>query len=398
MTKSEMYRIIEKEQLVSSHSHHLPDEKHAALGLSEVLQNSYVGWCGRPIPSGEEKEGITAWLDTVRSRSYFVWLERALMELYGVNERLSADNWNVFDNAIRKAHKDKSWHLRILKEACHYEAILFDAYWSPGDDSGHSELFKPAYRVNSIFFGYDDKATDHNGNNFQVMQGCKTRDIDEYTDLISRTLREKQQAGCVVLKCALAYDRSLAFGYSTKEQAQRAMNDNPDACQIEAFQNYVFDCICETAAKLDMPIQIHTGLGLMVGSNAMQLQPLIARHPQTTFWLMHGSYPWTSDIAGLAHAYHNVWADICWLPLISPTSAHRLIHELIDVCNADRIVWGCDTWTSEESYGARLAFLDVLSRVLTERVGSGMMSTCDAQRCAKAIMHDNAAKVIGGNL
>ena len=75
-----------------------------------------------------------------------------------------------------------------------------------------------------------------------------------------------------------------------------------------------------------------------------------------------------SDIAGLAHVYSNVWADLCWLPLISPTAAHRLMHELIDVCNTDRVVWGCDTWTSEESYGARLAFLEVLSQVLYERV------------------------------
>ena len=143
-----------------------------------------------------------------------------------------------------------------------------------------------------------------------------------------------------------------------------------------------------------MPIQIHTGLGLMTGSNAMQLQPLIAHNPDTTFLLMHGSYPWIQDIAGLTHAYPNVWADLCWLPLISPAAAQRLLHELIDVCDANRVVWGCDTWTSEESYGARLAFLDVLSRVLTERVADDMMRESDAIRYAKAVLHDNAARLI----
>jgi len=108
---------------------------------------------------------------------------------------------------------------------------------------------------------------------------------------------------------------------------------------------------------------------------------------------MHGSYPWTSDIAGLTHAYPNVWADLCWLPLISPTAAQSLMHELIDVCNADRLVWGCDTWTSEESYGARLAFLEVLSQVLYERIEKGMMCERDAIRYAKGIMHDNAASM-----
>ena len=144
-----------------------------------------------------------------------------------------------------------------------------------------------------------------------------------------------------------------------------------------------------------MPIQIHTGLGLLRGSNAMQLQPLIDRNKDTTFLLMHGSYPWTSDIAGLAHVYPNVWADLCWLPLISTTAAHRLLHELIDVCDANRVIWGCDTWTSEESYGARLAFFNVLTQVLCERVESGLMRQQDAKRYARAIMHDNASRLLG---
>ena len=131
----------------------------------------------------------------------------------------------------------------------------------------------------------------------------------------------------------------------------------------------------------------------MIDSNAMQLQPLIARNPRTTFLLMHGSYPWTDDIAGLTHVYTNVWADLCWLPIISPAAAHRLMHELIDVCDADRVIWGCDTWTSEESYGARMAFLDGLSRVLSERMDAGLMREQDALRYARAILHDNLARL-----
>ncbi len=394
MDRKRFYDFAQSLPIVNTHSHHLPDEEHPALNLAEMFRNSYLNWCGVLVPSGESEEEIAHWLDAVRTRSYFVWLERALMELYGIDEHLHAGSWEIFDRAVRQAHQDRDWHLKILRENCRYEAVLLDAYWSPGSHAGHPELFRPAYRVNSIFYGYDDKAVDHNDHNFQAALGVRTRDIEEYTRLIKHTLREKKQAGCSVLKCAIAYDRSLCFGKGTKEQAQKAMLDHPEPRDIEAFQDYVFDCICETAVELGMPVQIHTGLGLMDRSGAMQLQPLIARHPQTTFWLMHGSYPWTSDIAGLVHAYPNVWADLCWLPLLSPAAAHRLMHELIDVCNADRVVWGCDTWTSEESYGARLAFLDVLSRVLAERVESGIMRENDALRYAEAVLHDNAAGIL----
>ena len=38
-----------------------------------------------------------------------------------------------------------------------------------------------------------------------------------------------------------------------------------------------------------------------------------------------------------------------------------MLHELIERATLDRIFWGCDTWTAEESFGALLAFRHVLA-------------------------------------
>ena len=89
----------------------------------------------------------------------------------------------------------------------------------------------------------------------------------------------------------------------------------------------------------------------------------------------------------------NVVADICWLPLISPSAGRRALHELIEVCDADRICWGCDTWTSEESYGAWLAFQDTLLRVLEEKIAEGYMNEETAKAYADGILHDNADRI-----
>ena len=394
MTRNELRLRLQKQPIISTHSHHRPDREHASLSLEPLLRDSYVNWCGRSIPSSNNREEMSSFLDAVRSRSYFVWLEKALMSLYDIDGPLNIDSWNTYDLAIRNAHKNSEWHLNILRNECRYESVFLDAFWSPGDDNGHPDLFKPSYRVNSIFYGYNRTASDHNGHNFQILQNQSVTDIDSYMELVKQVLYEQKQAGSPVLKCALAYDRTLFFEPARRVKAQLEMQADPDEDAVYAFQAYVMDRLCEFAAELEMPLQIHTGLGLMTGSNALQLQPLIARHPETSFWLMHGSYPWLSDIAGLTHAYPNVWADLCWLPLISPTAAKRLLHELIDVCNADRVLWGCDTWTSEESYGARLAFIDVLSQVLSERIEAGMMQESTAMQYAQAIMHDNAAKIL----
>ncbi len=390
MDRISLRRELLDRPIVNSHSHHLPDARHGELGLEMLFRNSYVNWCGAQLPAAGED--IRPWLNAVRTRGYFVWLEKALMEIYAIDEPIGAESWAVYDAALRAAHRDGDWHLRLLREHCRYEAILLDAYWSPGSDNGHPDLFKPAYRINSFFYGYDRGAEDHNGNNIQRMHGREIDDIDEYTDFLAEILRGCKRSGIPVLKCALAYDRPLAFGAATKKAAQEALRTGAG---IGQFQDYLMDIVCEIAADLRLPLQMHTGLGRMEGSGAMALQPLIARHPKATFVLMHGSYPWLADIAGLAHAYPNVWADICWLPLISTAAARHLLHELIDVCDADRVIWGCDTWTGEESVGARLAFVETLSRVLSERVEDGRMRAADARRYAAAIMRDNAANLLG---
>lgn len=113
-------------------------------------------------------------------------------------------------------------------------------------------------------------------------------------------------------------------------------------------------------------------------------------NPETKFVLFHGGFPWGDDILAYMHACPNVYSDLCWLPLLSPTAAADMLHKLIEVSPINRISWGCDTWTSEESFGARISFNKVLSKVLTEKVQSGYFGLEDAHIIAKKILNTNA--------
>ena len=50
--------------------------------------------------------------------------------------------------------------------------------------------------------------------------------------------------------------------------------------------------------------------------------------------------------------------------------------------------------SGEESYAARLAFLEVLTRVLTGRVETGLMRADDARRFGRMVLHDNARALL----
>jgi predicted TIM-barrel fold metal-dependent hydrolase len=98
-------------------------------------------------------------------------------------------------------------------------------------------------------------------------------------------------------------------------------------------------------------------------------------------------------VLGLIHVYKNVYADLCWLPLICTTACEDFLKQLIEVGNMDKVMWGCDTWTSIESYGAVLAIRKVLSKVFSSYVDEGYLSLDLAKEHITHILSQNARKL-----
>jgi predicted TIM-barrel fold metal-dependent hydrolase len=307
--------------------------------------------------------------------------------------------------------------------------MLLDAYWDPGSDNGTPEFFAPAYRVNAFFFGYSTSATDHDGNNpYSLSPRAFISDLNEYIGWVRDSLLAHQAGGCVTLKIPIAYDRGLDFDPVTDKAAQQAFarltaasarqpkqaawnggehqlssnapgnspgniatlqDGSADPLDVKTFQDYLFFQICRMAADLDLPIQIHTGTGQGLRTNAVYLQPAIQSFPATRFVLLHCSYPWMQDISWLVSKYPNVFPDLSWLPLLSNRSATVMLHELIERASLDRIFWGCDTWTAEESFGALLAFRHVLATTLAEKIITGYFTREDALLIIDAILLKN---------
>lgn len=55
----------------------------------------------------------------------------------------------------------------------------------------------------------------------------------------------------------------------------------------------------------------------------------------------HSYCNWMDDLLGLLHSYSNVYADLCWLPLISTSAAKRFLREALE-----------DRWKQSPSSGA----------------------------------------------
>ena len=371
----------------SSHCHHMRPEQHRGMDLDRLLTSSYAGWCG--IPVGQTAAGHQSYIDQIGANTYFVWLSKALAELYGQGE-ITAANWSAISEAIVTAHEDPEHHFRLLSDRCKYQFAVQDSYWDPGYDLGRPELFHPTYRINSWVMAHGPGVTDHNGNT-PWHEGFAPVTLEEYLAAMEHAIEAAMGRGCVALKSALAYDRTVAFDNPDTEAAKRAFGHGSASASPQdalAFGDVVFHRICAIAGKLGLPVQVHLGLGILRGSRPMLFEPVIAAYPKTVFDLFHCGYPWVDEIGGLLHNYQNVHADLCWLPLISTAAAVRALHEYLEVApSADRLLWGDDTWTGEEAYGARMAWEHVVAHVLGERVAS--LPRARAESLAERLMSGN---------
>ncbi|MCB9502019.1 MAG: amidohydrolase family protein [Deferribacteres bacterium] len=101
--------------------------------------------------------------------------------------------------------------------------------------------------------------------------------------------------------------------------------------------------LVDLAEEFDLPMQIHTGLqagngNIITNSNPTHLTQLIMSHPRVDFCLFHGGYPYGGELAVLAKNFPNVYIDMCWSAIISPSYSKRYLHEWIETVPANKIL------------------------------------------------------------
>lgn len=397
-TYKAVYRLLETLPVVSSHEHHGTDEFHATLTLDRIVEKSYVSWLEVMPGSGAASRGD--FLAQCRHNSYFVWLEKGIQQVYGLEEKLAPENWEDVSQQISARHADPSAHIRILTEAGRYRRAVQDAYWDYGSDVGHPELFSPTMRTDMFVRCFHPEVRDHDDNNpFAHYPDAPTQDFGDYLDYLRSLFTGWRERGAVALKSASAYERSLAYSEGDRLAASAVFGRRPGTvspAERAIYENTMFHFFCRLAASFDVPFQVHTGLGELSGSRPLTFEPVIVRHPDVHFVLFHAGYPWYGEAAGLAHNHSNISLDMVWAPIISTSAAVAALHEFIEVArSSDRIAWGSDTWTSEEAIGALLAWQHVVATVLSQKMDDGYLDLAEAEALAHKLLYRNAARLYG---
>lgn len=396
------------------HEHHLPEIfLNREVNLLQLFQQSYAGWTqARPYPLPTETrdrdpmlaatgptnwESLAPFLEHSGSSSFVRNLIRGVTELHGDGSpAITHENWEALDAAVRRQHRRPEWCAEVLGKAG-IEQVITDAYSDPLLDARETlgRHYSSVVRINALACGWHPDSRDHNGNNAQALLarlGLEPVSFGDYLAALDKLVDRLASRHQVALKNALAYDRDVAFDEPDEKLARKAWGKaSPSPAERKAFSDFVVDRLCRIAGERDLPVQMHLGTAIIRGSHPLKAAGLVERHPRTRFLLMHLAYPWSRDLLGMAFVYRNLWLDLTWSLLLSPSHFKLALHEAIEILpDESRMMIGGDNWHAEETYATMRLARQLMGDVLEEKIRAGYFREGDAMRLARKILSDNA--------
>lgn len=318
-------------------------------------------------------------------------------KLFGIKD-INESTVELLSERIYQAYKT-NWINYVIEEKCNIDFLIQDTE----DRSFGTDGFRYAKRL-------DDYVHIHNKEKIKSIcrnQNVSVETLDDFLQTLGKTFEEAKDKGIVAIKTAIAYDRVLSFKNTNKQVAEEIFEkilNAPDGTwfsfeEVKPFQDFMMHRILDLAKDSQLPVQIHTGLhinkNIIENSNPVHLVNLFFEYPEVDFILFHGGYPYGGELSTLAKTFDNVYIDMCWLYVISPSYSERYLHEWLETIPASKIMgFGGDYLNVENAYAHLLMAKQVVKNVLIEKVRKQYMSESEAISIAQMILHDNAVNIL----
>lgn len=226
-------------------------------------------------------------------------------------------------------------------------------------------------------------------------------DLGSYCEFVDGALDEYKSLGAVSFKVIAAYLRPLHFGpcdfASAKTLYAEALAGQ--AADLTRLQDYLMRHVLRASARLNIPVQFHLGFGgplpglRVLEANPLLLEGLISDPTlrDVRFVLLHGAYPYTSEIACLANNYANAYLDFSWLSLLFKGKLSDWLFEWLEFVPEWKLLFGSDTSNPEMQYIAVKSARHALGKALDHGMELGLWTSSGAMRLAERALHNNAS-------
>jgi glucuronate isomerase len=322
-------------------------------------------------------------------------------KLFGVKD-LNETTVEELSSKIKNAYQT-DWYNHVLIEKCGIDYVVTD---TDNHNLGDPGMYKYVKRFGEFIFAVSAQKIE----TVAKQQNIPIRTLDDFVTALGVAFHKSMDKDNVAVKIGTAYERTLFFEDVSKERAEVIFNkilNLPagevlpyNGSEIKPLQDYMVHRILDLAKTTNTPVQIHTGLqagdgNYIQNSNPAHLANLFLKYRDVKFILFHGGYPFGGELASLAKNFRNVYIDMCWLYIISPSYSERYLNEWLETVPASKIMaFGGDFRNVENIYGHLLVARQVVTKVLTEKVKDGYFTESEALKIAQMIFHDNAIRIL----
>lgn len=375
--------------------HHYADDDIKSAGMPKSEFDGMLD--DKSLTTMEKWNAIKPHWENSKNTAYNRVVLLTIKELFGF-DNLDETTVEPLSAKIKEAYKT-DWHKTIFEDRCKMDFIIVD-----GNDRsfGDPAIFRYVTRFNYFLL-----ASESDIEKLASQNDMKIQTLDDLVSSLDKDFQQALEKGFEAVKVGVAYHRSLYFEDVKKEKAEEVFrmimkSKEPLPSEtIKPLSDYMMHRIIELARKHNKPIQIHTGLQAGDGnyinnSNPAMLANLFLKYRDVKFVLFHGGYPFGSELASLGKNFQNVYIDLCWLYIISPSYSERYLHEWLETIPANKIMaFGGDYHNAENVYGHMLFAKEIIGNVLVEKVRDGYFSEDEAVKVATMMLHDNAVNLFG---
>ena len=403
--KSNLLAAIREFEIIDCHEHLELEPARTSVPVDALnlfshycstdLVTAGMGWDDYPrlfdpdLPLDERWSLLRPFLPEIRFGSYAraAWI--AAQELYGF-EDINDETYEPLSAAMQ-ARNVPGVYQWILREHCHIRHSLTQN----SADEGDGDLLVPV--MWGIHLYQLQTWADLGKNTERYAPGTAVNTLEEYLDLLESALVAGKAKGAVGIKIMTQPfpepERSAAeAGWSSL----RAGSELPLAHPLHA---YLLDELIQIAARLDLVVAIHSGLwGDFRRLDATHMIPFFIRHPEARFDLYHLSFPQMPEAVVIGKNFPNVWLNLCWTHIMSPTLTREGIRLLLDLVPVNKVfAFGGDYAPNsvDKAVGHLRLAQDNIATVFAERVAAGLMTEEPALSVAHKWFWDNPIQAYG---
>lgn len=424
--QTDLLEAFDQIPLVNTHEHIIPEEErtssrvdfftlagHYAINdvISAGLSGDDLAVVRDPDAPAEQRwRAFEPHWQSARLTGYGQALRIAIQDIYGVDQ-ISGTTLPEINRRIEAANQPGLYE-EILVRRSNIAYSVLDDYWNAAPVRPDPRFFVCARKFDR--FVAPQSVADIR--NLEELTDVSITDLAGLKRAMETSFQQSLDIGMVAVKSTLAYNREIHYAEVAERDAETCLQSllaasrtPPDGFRsrverpFRALEDHMFHHLIGLAAAHGVPVQIHTGLhagngNFIENSKPTHLTNLFFLFPQVQFDLFHMSYPYQGEAAAIAKVFPNVYIDLCWAHIISPSASRRALHEMLDTVPSNKIFgYGGDYRYPELSYAhAKMARRNV-AQVLAEKVSEGSCSGAEALELGRKLLHDNPDALFGGS-